>query len=95
MKNLENKSKTSSCWYETNALWHLLISLVCVKKGRVHYLLLIVGQSVLVDRDDVHEGVAPVLADLLQLRVSFIDVSIQLQEQETGSGQKGSSDAIR
>lgn len=52
---------------------------------RVGYLLLVVGQSVLVDRDDVHVGVTPVLTDLLQLRVAFIDVGVQLQE--TGSSQ--------
>lgn len=34
------------------------------------------------DRDDVHVGVTPVLTDLLQLRVAFIDVSVQLQKQE-------------
>lgn len=38
------------------------------------------------DRDDVHVGVTPVLTDLLQLRVAFIDVGVQLQD--TGSSQR-------
>lgn len=44
-------------------------------------LFLIVGKCVLVNGDDVHVGVALFLTDLLQLWVCFIDVSIQLQQQ--------------
>lgn len=42
-------------------------------------LFFIVGQRVLVNGNDVHVGVALFFADVLQLRISFIDVGIQLQ----------------
>lgn len=47
------------------------------------YLVLIVGQCVPVDGDDVHVGVAVVFSDLLQLWVRLVDVCIQLRQQDT------------
>lgn len=52
---------------------------------RLADLLFIVGQCVPVYGDDVHVGVAVVLPDLLQLWIGFIDISIQLQKQESQS----------
>lgn len=60
--------------------------LKCKAPSRLEYfthLFFIVGQCVLVYGDDVHVRVAVVFPDFLQLWICFIDISIQLQKQES------------
>ncbi len=55
------------------------------------YPLLIVRQFILVYSDNVHVGVALVFTDLLQLRVCLIDISVQLQQQDSSCDQEPNS----
>ena len=52
---------------------------------RLHYLFFIIGQCFLLNGDDVTEGVALILANLFQLRVIFMHVSVQLRSNTNGS----------